>query len=296
MKKIIFAALTILAVGCSDNETVENLNNQEIKIVASLNSRATMTNFESGDKMGLFAVEYVGDEPQIMQIGGNYLNNEPMIYDGEVWSSSRKLYWSEVACDFYGIYPYQNIESVDNTLFDVATDQSVPESAESISGYESSDLMYAKAEKVSQTDGIVQLQFKHMMSRLIVKVKKGDKFEGEIPDDIVVHLYNTATTAKVNWQKGSLEKYPYSEKKTITMRKLATEEGLPVFDAIVVPQFIERNTPLVEITMGGIAYLFDYSMAFLGGYQHTISVILNTSPDQEKIEIQIEGDVSGWAE
>ena len=156
--------------------------------------------------------------------------------------------------------------------------------------------MYAKTEKISQTDGVVQLHFKHIMSRLVVKLDKGEKFERDIPDDIVVHLYNTATTAKINWQKGSLEKYPYSEKKTITMRKLASEEGLPVFDAIVVPQFIERNTPMVEISMGGIAYLLEYSMSFRPGYQHTITIILNTSPDQEKIEIQIEGDVSGWAE
>ena len=53
---------------------------------------------------------------------------------------------------------------------------------------------------------------------------------------------------------------------------------------------------MVEITMGGIAYLLEYSMSFRHGYQHTITIILNTSPDQEKIEIQIEGDVSGWAE
>ena len=156
--------------------------------------------------------------------------------------------------------------------------------------------MYAKTEKISQTDGVVQLHFNHMMSRLVVKLEKREKFEGDIPDDIVVHLYNTATTAKITWQIGSLEKYPYSEKKTITMRKLASEEGLPVFDAIVVPQFIELNTPMVEITMGGIAYLLEYSMSFRPGYQHTITIILNTSPDQEKIEIQIEGDVSGWAE
>ena len=66
------------------------------------------------------------------------------------------------------------------------------------------------------------------------------------------------------------------------------------FEAIVVPQFIERTTPLIEITVGGIAYLMNYSMSFRPGYQHTITVTLNTSPDQEKIEIQIDGEVGGW--
>jgi hypothetical protein len=37
-------------------------------------------------------------------------------------------------------------------------------------------------------------------------------------------------------------------------------------------------------------------MSFRPGYQHTITVTLNTSPDQEKIEIGIEGEVGGWEE
>jgi hypothetical protein len=28
--------------------------------------------------------------------------------------------------------------------------------------------------------------------------------------------------------------------------------------------------------------------------QHTVTVTLNTSPDQEKIDISIDGDVGGW--
>ena len=57
---------------------------------------------------------------------------------------------------------------------------------------------------------------------------------------------------------------------------------------------IERKTPLVEITMEGIAYLLNYSMTFLPGYEQTITVTLNTSPDQEKIEISIDGEVDNW--
>ena len=56
---------------------------------------------------------------------------------------------------------------------------------------------------------------------------------------------------------------------------------------IVVPQFIERSTPLVEITMGGIAYLLNYSISFRPGFQHTITLTFNTSLCQEMIEISI---------
>lgn len=290
MKKIIFMAAIILAAGCSKDVSLENIDSNEIKVVADMPTRATMKNFENQDKMGLYAVEYAGDQPQLLQIGGNYLNNEPMTYNGEIWSSYRKVYWSDVPCDFYGIYPYHPIKAIKDVLFDIATDQSVPETDDALSGYEASDLMWAKAEKVTRDEGEVKLKFNHLMSRVVVNVVKGPTFEGEIPDDIVTHIYNTATTAKVNYSEGSLEKYALSENKTITMRKISNHQ----FVAIVVPQFIERSTPLIEITMGGIAYLMNYSISFRPGYQHTITVTVNTSPDQEKIEISIDGEVGDW--
>ena len=74
------------------------------------------------------------------------------------------------------------------------------------------------------------------------------------------------------------------------MKQLAKD----TYAAVVVPQHIERKTPLVEITMEGIAYLLNYSMTFLPGYEQTITVTLNTSPDQEKIEISIDGEVDNW--
>ena len=291
MKKIILIAMAALvAVGCDKNEQSEAWADNEIRVVADLSTRATLTSFEQNDKMGLYAVEYNGDAAMPLQISGNYLNNESMVYNGSEWKSSRTLYWSVNACDFYGIYPYQDMTAMEEVLFDIQTDQNSAKSSTALGGYEASDLMWAKTEKVKQTDGAVKLKFQHMMSRLVVKVEKGPSFEGEIPDDVVTHIYNTATTAKVNYKVGSLEKYAYSENKTITMHKINNT----TFEAIVVPQFIERSTPLVEITMGGIAYLLNYSMSFRPGYQHTITVTLNTPPDQEKIEISIDGEVGNW--
>ena len=183
--------------------------------------------------------------------------------------------------DFYGIYPYQNLTGVKNILFDLPLDQQAE------GGYEAADLLWAKAERVAREDGTVNLQFKHMMSRLVVNILRGENFEGDLPENIVVHIYNTATTASVDWTIGSLERYMYSENKTINMRQMDGDS----FEAIVIPQFIERVTPLVEITMDGIAYLLEDCISFRPGHQHTINVTLNTSPDQEKIEIGFEGSV-----
>lgn len=291
MKKYIgIVALALLAVGCNENDN-NAFDPNEIRVEAAHPAtRATATAFEQGDVMSLYAVEYSGDVVAELQPSGNYINNETMTYDGTQWVAPRTLYWSANPCDFYAIYPYRELISMKEVLFEVATDQSTAESEDALSGYEASDLMWAKAEKKSQSDGAVQMQFRHMLSRLVVKIERGAKFEGEIPEDAVAHIYNTATTAKVDFTIGSLEKYLFSETKTIKMRKIDNE----TFEAIIVPQFIERSTPLVEITMEGVAYLLNYSMSFRPGYQHTITVTLNTSPDQEKIEISIDGEVGEW--
>ena len=288
MKKSIFilSVATLLMAGCDKEMAVEQTpvaEDNQICIEASLGSgtRATATAFEDGDTIGLYAVEYNGDEALSLQLGGNYLNNEAVTKVDGVWTPARPIYWSENPCDFYGIYPYQQLKGVKDITFDLPLDQQAE------GGYEAADLLWAKTERVSREDGTVNLQFKHMMSRLVVEIERGPNFEGELPEDIVVHIYNTATTASVDWTIGSLEKHINSENKTINMRKV---DG-STFEAIVIPQFIERVTPLVEITMEGIAYLLEESISLRPGYQHTITATLNTSPDQEKIEIDFDGSI-----
>lgn len=293
MKKNIFilAVATLLMLGCNKGVDTSVINPNEIRVEASVKqTRAAGTSFEIGDKMGLYAVEYNGDEVASLQVAGNFINNEALTYDGSAWAGGRTLYWSDKPCDFYGIYPYQEPATVSEYLFDLPTDQNSPETDDALSGYEAADLLWAKATKVSRGDGAVQLQFKHMMSRVVVKIERGEKYEGELPEDITVHLYNTVTTAEVDFTHGSLQRYAHGEKETITMKQLSGD----TFAAIVVPQNIERRTPLVEITMEGIAYLLNYSMSFRPGYQHTITVTLNSSPEQEKIEISIDGEIGDW--
>ena len=283
--RLIIITLSLLALAGCDKADRPGTDCREISFEVSLPAtRATASAFESGDQLSLFAVEYDGENVAPVQVGGNFINNEALTFDGSKWTSARTLYWSENPCDFYGLYPYQsNLTSVDAYPFEISTDQNGD-------GYEASDLLYAKAEKVSRTDGTVALQFHHILSKLVVKVEKGEKFEGEIPDDIVSHIYNTNVECTVSLNTGSVEKNAFGAKKTITMKKISNE----LFEAVLVPQNLEKTTPLVELTMGGIAYLLNYSLSFRAGYVHTLTVTLNTSPDQEKIEISIDPGTEDW--
>lgn len=275
---MILAAFAAMFSCQKEQETV----NDEIMFDFSVPStKATATGFETGDQVALYAAEYASEDAPELQIAGNFINNEKLTYDGSAWTAGRTLYWSDKPCDFYAIYPYQDLTSVEEHSFDIQADQSAD------GGYEASDLLFAKAEAVERTDGKVSLQFKHIMSKCIVTITKGEKFEGEIPDDIVTHIYNITTSAILNFANGSLQKDPQGARKTITMKKISNTR----FEAVVVPQNIERRTPLIEVTMGGIAYLLEYSLSFKPGYVHTINLILNTSPDQEKIEISIDASI-----
>lgn len=312
-KNIALAAIALMVASCNKDMGGEkqSFDPTEIRVEAYIKqTRATDTSFEIGDRMSFYAVEYTGEDVAKLQVSGNYINNEVMVYDGTEWRGERPLYWSKTHCDFYAIYPYQHPETVSEYIFHLPLDQNRPETEEALSGYEAADLMWAKAEKIKppyttyfDDDGTVctppiaedhyypvQLRFKHMMSRVVVKLERGENYEGELPEDIAVHLYNTVTTAEVDLTKGSLQRYAYGEKETITMKQLSND----TFAAVVVPQNIERRTPLVEVTMDGIAYLLSYSTSFRPGYQHTITVTLNTSPEQEKIEINIDGEVGEW--
>ena len=293
MKKLLYiTTLALLAlVSCTKNAPAVPDDGQ-IQFKLSLpGTKATASAFESGDAVSLYAVAYDGTTQMPLQIGGNWFNNEKLTFNGTTWAGTRTLYWATGACDFYAFYPYQaNIGSMEKYPFSVAVDQNSAETAEALGGYEASDLMYACSENVSRSAGSVNLSFRHMMSKLVVRVNLGPNFEGEIPNDIVAHVYNTETDCTVNWLTGSVEKNPFGAKNTITMKKISNQR----FEAVLVPQNIEKRTPLIELTMGGIAYLLEYSLSFRPGYVHYVDLTLNTSPDQEMIEINIDAGAGGW--
>ena len=100
-------------VSCSDEQETA-LRPQDAKSIPMTflvshpgqTSRATETNFEKNDKIGL----YVADAKAQLEIGGNLVNNEALTYDGSKWAAARALYWDKGTYTAYAYYPY--IENV----------------------------------------------------------------------------------------------------------------------------------------------------------------------------------------
>ena len=292
MKKIfsILVVATLLMVGCENSEDIPVVEDgvMQIEVLHPSATRATETAFEGGDKIGLYATEYNGDVASPLQISGNWANNVATTYDGAIWTPAKKIFWSENRMDVYGYYPYMTPTSIDEHLWSVQLDQSTPETADALSGYEASDFLWGKATGVSQTDGDVQLEFKHRCSKLVVKLVKGKDYSGVLPTESELYIHSTVPTATIDFTNGAVTKYIYGEMETIKAKRV--DDG--TFEAIIIPQRMETRRPFLEYIANGVSYLYESTFIFKAGKLHTLELTINSNPDQ--IEIEVGGNVGEW--
>ena len=146
------------------------------------NTRATIDNgFVADDAVGIFVVDYdKNGNPGELALKGNRGNNVKFTYDGAKWTANYQLYWanSQTPADFYGYYPFdQSLQSIDDYAFAVSRNQDSEATTTAAAGYEVSDLLRAKAEKVSPTTETINLQYKHLMAGVTVILEMGSGFE-----------------------------------------------------------------------------------------------------------------------
>lgn len=279
----LFAGLLLFS-NCSDSDIAEKNEMGIMKFLflhPAAATRATSSDFEPGDKIGVYVVKEIDNVSAPLQISGNHANNEPVTFNGTIWENRKPIFWPTEGVDVYAYYPYMNIISVDAQPFSVKMDQSLPETADALSSYESSDFLWTKKNGLETSETPVPLQFKHRMSKLVIKLVKGAKYEGELPGNAELYIHNTVPSGLIDLATGVVVKDPYGKPGTIKCRKVSVDQ----FEAIVVPQRIETRRPLIEIVANDIAYLLEDNFNFKGGMQHTLNLVINASPEQIKIEI-----------
>ena len=218
-----------------------------------------------------------------LQLGGNEVNNELFTYNGSAWTANRKVYWNEGKHNVYAYYPYsETVNDVENYSFSVQEDQSTAKN------FTLSDFLWASATNVTASASAVTMQFAHKLSCVVVKLQKGENFEGNIPNDTQVYIYSTVAKASINLSTGDAAKDDYAGSSSIRcLQKSAAE-----YTAIVVPQNITTRRPLVEIITGGVSYLMEGKISLKPGYRHTLTVTLDKNP--EKVKIDIGGEIGNW--
>lgn len=294
MKKHIISgigfALALLAlVACADDNEPQYKDARHtpmtFEVTHPSQTRATATNFEGGDRIGLYVAQ--ADAP--LEIGGNLVNNEALTYNGSSWTAAHTLYWDEGTYNAYAYYPYiQGVSSIDDQPFSVATDQSTAKTGTTPGGYEASDLLFATTKGIKASASPINLTFKHIMSKLKIRLVKGEDFEGEMPTTAQVYIHNTVPTATIDLQAGMATRYVKGTQQTIT----AHQDDDYVFSAILVPQRVENRQPLVEVVMKGVSYMYESKFVFKPGVEHLVNLIITNNPDNVKIEIG--GEVENW--
>lgn len=287
----IFVALMGVGVSsCSQEAPEPGQSDTEGKMKMAFNfsmssSRATETAFENGDKVGLF----VHNVDAVLEIGGNLVNNEMLTFNGNTWNSPRTLYWDNGVYNAVGYYPYMDrISSITDLPFSVDTDQSRPESQDVLSEYEASDFLHASAKGIEASGNPINMTFKHIMSKLSIRLIRGEDFEGEMPQNAEVYIHNTVTSATIDLNAGIATKALRGTSKTIR----AGKTGTTTYSSIIVPQRLDNRVPLIEVVMNGVSYLFESKFIFKPGVHHLVNLEINKNPEQLKIEIG--GEIVGW--
>ena len=166
MKKHFLSYISVLLLallfGCEKDTGTSGSSPVCFYLSPEPSTRATDTEFEKGDAIGVFAAARDDESvPAQLRPSGNFADNKKYIFDGEKFvpdGESNSIFITSYPIDYYAYYPYATVDNPLEFTFHVAADQ------ESLT---ESDLMYAR-----NTDGSgknnIPLIFIHKLSKVVV--------------------------------------------------------------------------------------------------------------------------------
>ena len=258
------ALIALLFTGCSDDffgDKTEQHDGNRIQLSGDIDqlavTRVNDNGFCNGDVMGVYIVDYEGNNPGTLKVSGNRGDNVRHTFDepNYKWSSAYDLYWKDkhTHIDVYGYYPFANPESIEDYQFEVQKDQSTTTAEGEMGGYEASDFLWGKVPDVAPTTSVIRLPLAHRMSNARVTLIQGSGFaDGEWANTKkIVLTANVARKASINLSTGEI-KAAGSAESTMTIPSRVNDE----WRTIVVPQTVAAGTTLFSITIGGVPYKF----------------------------------------
>ncbi len=306
---VVMSMIGGLLTGClsePDFEPVEEGSGIEISLDGSIRqvaTKATADGFETGDALGLYAVNYENNNqtPGTLLAEGNQADHIKYIFNFETyqWIPVKKVYYKDVNTnvDLYVFYPHAEPASVEAYNFEVQKDQSKAKTTTSLGGYEASDFLWAKVENVAPTEGKVKVQLDHKMAGVHVVLTEGTGFEqDEFPllEKSVIAV-NTTRKATINMATGSVTPVGEPQANGIVMCP-QTDGG---FRGIVVPQSVAAGTHLFKITIDGMTYNFkkDVDVIYEAGKVNKFTIKINRKFHTGEYELElVEADIVAWTE
>lgn len=289
--KLALMMAVILPLGCAREEMVPDVPEGGIPLeidgtIDQIPTRVTGSGFEDGDALGLFAVNWTGDNTVAgtLEASGNQADNAKYTYNAESykWTTYRPVYYKDALthADLYVYYPYQrNISDVEAYPFEVAKDQTTAKADGILGGYEASDLLWCKVTDVTPTEEKVQVRMEHRMASAKVTLVRGSGFTDEDEWNAMsktVILMNTTRKATVNFRTGTVTKVGEPQLDGIVMP--LQEDGS--FRAIVVPQTVSGEVDFFTITLDGKTYhyrIVGTPMNYVAGSMTQLNIRVNKS-------------------
>lgn len=254
--------LGLLAIAGSCSRSQEAVQPRRVAIAPAI-TRVTDLNFETDDRIGL----------TIVRASGNYVENEPMTYDGTFFVSPDLTWYgeSDERATLLAYYPYQPDGLASG--FSVTADQS--------EGTEASDLLGAIREEVAPTSSAVGMVFRHLLSS--VRIVVTNETASPVTE---LKLCGTVLEAEVDLRT-----------QTVTVRSGASAQDIRTFavnenqsyEAVIVPQSAALR--LTVTTADGRTRSTDFGAnAFLQGKYYTISLVVG----EEMLRPTLSGEVADW--
>lgn len=305
MKEKIFsmiACLPLLFVGCvretlrqdSLGETIIRLSGN---VTQSYQTKADAAGFADGDRIGVYVVDYNGNEAGELRNDGNRADNVWFEFNAGSgsWISAHDIYWkdSHTHADIYGYYPFTSVADVSALPFEVRRNQAEETIEGMLSGYEASDFLWGKTADVAPTSDVVQISFSHRLSMIRVVLEEGSGFASGEWDEAgkSVLVTGICRAADIDLATGMAYVKGNPDGSGIIPNGHDGE-----WRAVVIPQTVSAGTPLVSITVDGTPYKFsrDEDFTFVPSRQHNFTITVNKKPDGDFEFIPSEGGISAW--
>lgn len=271
---LLITALSLGAVlaGCSVREDNSPDAGREIRFTASVGTfqvKATDTALETGDAVGLFAYEPVSAA------------NVRMNWNGQQLIPEQPLFWGpyETQTNFRAYYPYKE-DMRESSVLCVNADQTTH------ALFTESDLMLADT-FASPQDGVVNFQFRHMLSKVILNIENLTDAE-QIAE---VYLSNVRGRYSVSLDWTDAYAMDTSSLGTIKAGKV-TVNGVEAWAVIVPPQWC--NPCLIITTVSGRQYNFTLGseIYFESGHRYNAHVTI----DGDTVSTDFTSDVTEWTD
>lgn len=305
IRYILTAISPLILAGCADGNLSGGSEPGEqgapISILGTISqeylTRADDGGFAHGDAIGVYVVDYSNSAPGSLAPSGNHADNVKFTYsesDGS-WSGASKLYWTDgtTPVDAYGYYPFtERVSNVDAHEFSVAERQDKSVTDGGMSGYEASDFLWAKAEGV-EPGKVISLMHTHIMASVQVNLLEGEGFDaGEWQTlDKSVLVSSTVVNSTVNLSSGKVSVVEDGKRGVITPYGSGDS-----FRAIVVPQTVEANQPLLSITVNGDGYRFTRTdaMTYSPGKLHKFAIKVDKIVSGDYVFTLVSEAITPW--